>query len=214
VAACIAARRYADRCGTEDRSRSPKPNLAALLPRGTRSSEHVSHGTAPAKRRQKRERSPDEPAFAHDKSDTTAFAVHAEVYLAGMVRRRSRVAALEDRVRGLVGMPRLLRTHPVSMTVSMPWESLTTIQAGVSAPWESEARRGGSSRVSGGGTVKSRGYKSSEEQRRDRIAETGWLIATTTFGAGVAELLVPTRESAVLGALIGLAWGVRTWRSR
>lgn len=108
-------------------------------------------------------------------------------------------------------------THPVSATVSMPWESLRTTRQTAGLPLESEAwpkHASGSSRVSAGGGASSRGYKSSEREGiRVRLTTKRVVVVTTRELGGVVAAAVggianPTDgRAAAIGLLIGYGVG-------
>lgn len=130
---------------------------------------------------------------------------------------------IENRARRRLGLPLLgVResvTHGVALAGGIsPVGSVSVVKLGPAIEHDvalpiAPVRRYGSSHVSGGGSVRSRGFKVERgAARRDRAEETMWLATTAMLGGWVAEQLVPTREAAALGAVVGLVWGARTWR--
>jgi hypothetical protein len=140
-----------------------------------------------------------------------------------MPTRRTRIAALENAARSVIGLPPLrpptqritgagaiassaafgATRVAVAARFSMPWESLATVTRTLTLPWESEGPQTkharGSSRVSAGGGVTSHGHKSSEQSPIDRaawISEASWLMSTTGFGVTIGGLVgAPTGDS-------------------
>jgi hypothetical protein len=111
-------------------------------------------------------------------------------------------------------MPRLLPTHPVAASFSMPWESLATVEATRRLIWEVHAprRASASAPVTAGRLVQARGFR-----RANGTVDVDGIqlvAATAAFGASFARLLAPTTGAELVGGVIGFWWGNRQLRRR
>jgi hypothetical protein len=133
--------------------------------------------------------------------------------------RRSRVATLENAARGLAGMPllgRRVELQGASVSARSSTSGRLFVKTGTLAVGL-RASGGVAVAVAGGGHVAvsaRRAYAQAAESSPGATlaAEASWLLTASAFGGWLAEQMVPTRESALLGALVGLAWARRRWR--
>jgi hypothetical protein len=163
----------------------------------------------------------------------TEFAPADVECAAQMPIRRHRIAVMENRARRLLSLPELGRSVTVfapaamasggivspSVSASADVRAPKVVQLGVAVEQDiampiTVVKRSGSAHTTGGGSSRARGVKGEVSATgRERAAETMWLAAAATFGGWVGELIVPTREAAALGALVGVVWGARQWRA-
>jgi hypothetical protein len=149
------------------------------------------------------------------------------------IRRRTRIASLENAARGIIGLPGLLpaiKAQPADLgfvsshAQASTWANLTTGRGSadslrlVLGPVVVRSQASLEMRVfRADGTVEDIdpaaprlevGLPQDPFKRAEAVL---WLMGATTFGGWLGDLLMQTRPGVVLGAVVGYGWAARTW---